>query len=557
MPKGKHTYGPNRVPGLGQARVAPYNSTGRGGLGMGRGAATPLSRGVPIQNPLASAVHPVPASAVSEYRRFLNDHIVNKAPANFSPAHINGWPEPDVTTPQGKIQDEIARKFNTTNRLGVQAVSAKNSGSSLASYWGNGASFEFPFVSNPTTSTVGHELIHANDHQYDNLNARGWEHLRRLHDDNDLNSQKFKDSVTKIQNKINPVGEFSKGYGSDLQRSNIVNDINAWKSNNNLSPAFAPAKWGQAKNIDNWTTTFNQIPQVVTHYDPATRVQNKPFFLGGPSEFPAFMSERLTERWRPNENTSMGHTPDNTLSINEARFLHSTLGDMGMAYPNALPGGAPGSGYPTMNSHIMARRKSIEDAYPGVFIGSDDRKEDSYSPSSSSSSSSSSYLPFSSSFPSLSSSSSSGGSYGGPSSSLPYYDSGRSSSSDSTSNSSSLSSSPFSSFSFPSSSSSSSSLPSSFSYSSPAASSNSSSSSSIPLDFRTAADRGDFRPVETRYSPGDYDLSDDEKGHASGGRVMVSKTQRGGHKRYGLSDFMAKLNSPKEVNFLTKLIRNA
>jgi hypothetical protein len=381
----------------------------------------------PKRKKLERETSTVVSPALSEYRNFLNKFVVDKSPADYSQEDIDSWPDVNLETPQGKIQDEIARKFNNHHPLGIGRVNSVNTPGSLASYWGYGTDgtpeFTFPTVS-PTPFTVGHELIHANDHQTDNLNAKTWNNLERLYNQSGGDSNKFKQSLNKIQNKIDPDKIFSTLYGPDFNRRKVVNDINNWRRQQ--TPAMEALKIQKTTHprgslstedpLEDWNPVFKAIPEVVTATDPTTRVQNLPFFLGGPSEFPAFMSERLTRPWGAN-------TAPNPLSLPEARFLHSTLGDMEAAYPAA--------DYPTMNRHIMARRSSLEGAYPGASIGSDDRKEDSYSPSSSSSSSSSSYPPFSSSFPSLSSSSSSGGSYGGSSSSLPYYDSGRSSSSSS------------------------------------------------------------------------------------------------------------------------------
>ena len=293
-----------------------------------------------------------PAPLVSDYRGFLNDFVVNKAPANFPQAVVDQWAEPPATS-QGQIVNDIARKFRNTNRLGIAKVNPAHR-QSLASYWMDmssapgGASLDLQ--PNPNPTTLGHELVHANDHQYDNLNAKTWGHLERLHAAAGNNSGAFSDSINKIQNKIDPTKVFASQYKKDLSRSAIVKEINDWRDTQSLG-AFVPPK--QNARGDNWGSTFREVPQVVTHPDPTNNgLQNRPFFLGAPSEFPAFMSERLTERWRPNEG-------NNPLSLPEARFLHSTLGDMGTAYP--------ATDYPTMNNYIGQRRNSLEHAYyPGT-----------------------------------------------------------------------------------------------------------------------------------------------------------------------------------------------
>lgn len=60
------------------------------------------------------------------------------------------------------------------------------------------------------------------------------------------------------------------------------------------------------------------------------------------------MSENLTRPWGANSGA-------NPLSLPEARFVHSTLGNMETAYPAA--------DYPTMNSYIGQRRNSLAQAY--------------------------------------------------------------------------------------------------------------------------------------------------------------------------------------------------
>ncbi|MEN9917691.1 MAG: hypothetical protein RL662_127, partial [Bacteroidota bacterium] len=310
-------------------RFHPY------GHGHGRGASLPvhnnpsqLGRGRRLVPPAG------PAPVLSEYRQFLNTHIVGKQPAALTQEEVNQW-EDIPNTPEGQITNEIARKFNNHHPLGIGRVNSVNTPGSLASYWGYGTDgtpeFTFP-TAPPHPNTVGHELIHANDHQTDNLNARGWDHLGRLHKDNDFNSREFKESVTKIQNKISPAGDFSNRYKNDLIRGPMIGEINSWRNAQNPPiPTFAPPAWNNKKStphapVDNWSATFQAISPVVRDIDLTSGVQNRPFFLGGPSEFPAFMSERLINSWRAKEEP-------NPLSLPEARFLHSTLGDMGTAYP--------------------------------------------------------------------------------------------------------------------------------------------------------------------------------------------------------------------------------
>lgn len=291
------------------------------------------------------------ATPLSQYRRFLNRFVVNKAPANFSQADVDAWHDSDVLPgDQGKIVDEIAEKFNTHNKLGINEVNESNSPTSMASYWGHPVSLALR--SNPNPMTVGHELVHANDHQHDNLNEKVWRHLQRLHTAVGNNSTAFSKSIASIRDKIDPTKAFSRSYNDDFQRGKIVKDINYWRDRKELPP-FVPPPWSNKKSTDNWGSTFQEIPQVVTDIDSNTGVQNRPFFLGGPSEFPAFMSERLTVPW----GTNVEPAP---LSVPEAQFLYNTLESMDEDYPKAE--------YPVMHTHNKARRKSLDKAYPNALV---------------------------------------------------------------------------------------------------------------------------------------------------------------------------------------------
>lgn len=141
---------------------------------------------------------------------------------------VDQWPEPPATS-QGQIVNDIARKFKNTNRLGIAKVNPAHR-QSLASYWMDmssapgGASLDLQ--PNPNPTTLGHELVHANDHQYDNLNAKTWGHLERLHAAAGNNSGAFSDSINRIQNKIDPTKVFSSQYKKDLSRANVVKEIN-------------------------------------------------------------------------------------------------------------------------------------------------------------------------------------------------------------------------------------------------------------------------------------------------------------------------------------------
>jgi hypothetical protein len=322
----------------------------------------------PVATLSANAGAPVVPPPLNDYRRFLNQFIVNKAPANFSQPDVDQWPDVPGGD-KGQIINDIARKFNNQQRLGISEVDP-NPGSSVATYGiklnqqTNSFDPGLALRANPDPILVGHELIHANDHQIDNLNAGVWRHLDRLHADSGQDTKQYGTSVNKIKNLIDPTATFSTMYKNDLTRGPIVKEINRWKiAYNAPGGTFVPPKWDATKGTDNWSTTFPEVNTVVTDVDPASNVPNRPFLLGGPSEFPAYMSERLTEPWGANSGK-------NPLLKPEARFLYNTLGDMEAAYPDVHPVGHLAAGtpaYPTMNQYIKARRTSLGNAYyPGT-----------------------------------------------------------------------------------------------------------------------------------------------------------------------------------------------
>jgi hypothetical protein len=309
------------------------------------------------------------APSASDYRTFLNS-LTGKAPANLTEAQVSNWQDVDLSTPTGQIINEIAKKFNSQNRLGIGNVNYKSDPG--ASYYSMNAQgvpqIDVPSKKKgdvsmslgPLPQTVGHELVHANDHQVDQLNPKVWQNLGRLASGIDPSGappvpmksfRDFSKSIEKIQKKIEPFHEFSKAYK--------VPDIEQEMANARQQRYQIPSILDSTS--PNWPQLFNDINTQVTSTVPAGVVQNQGFHLPFASEFPAFMSERLTTPWGANQTIRGDRTKKGSqaLSLPEARFVHSTLGNMGDAYPAAE--------YPTMNHHIMARRNSLENAYyPGT-----------------------------------------------------------------------------------------------------------------------------------------------------------------------------------------------
>jgi len=300
-----------------------------------------------------------PAGA-SQYRRFLNTHIApiatgQKKGKSITEKALAGWQEPPAGN-QGEIINEVAKKFNSSAPLGISTATYKQKGASSSSnYWSNAENKpqldlvpQKNIKDGPNPTVVAHELVHASDHQginpEDRLNPLVWKNLQPLA--KGKNFDEFGNSIKRIQDKIDVEKDFGENYPID--RNYIESDIRGATGNHSYK---IPLTGGKGSAPD-WPELFNSINSVVNSPPgKGESVPNQGFYLNRASEFPAFMSENLTRNWRAN-------TAPNPLAEHEARFLHSTLGNMGTAYPVAE--------YPTINSHILARRNSLDRAYPGI-----------------------------------------------------------------------------------------------------------------------------------------------------------------------------------------------
>lgn len=277
------------------------------------------------------------------------------------------WRTPNYTTSNGLIQEEIAKKYvghgynPSSFRYKPPALDFHNGYYSEPQGPGMEENFKLDLEDDgtgngPDPRVVAHELIHINDHRQDNLNAKIWKNLRQLGKSSTSNTwNKFGKSIQRIQNKIDPARDFSKYYPFDEEY--IANDIAEGRNKYGLpnpianqytasSPgvtASMPAGYGPNSN-----KLHNDIRAIVTRTNLAMNPhENQSFFLGRGSEFPAFASERMGERWR----TEFGK---NRLKTPEARFTRNMLKDMRKAYP--------ASEYPEFNQKIHDRQKSVENA---------------------------------------------------------------------------------------------------------------------------------------------------------------------------------------------------
>lgn len=324
---------------------------------------------------------PVPP-ALTHYRTFLNS-LAGKAPANLTNAEVSNWEDVNLSTPQGKIINEIAKKFTAAPRLGINSVNYNpDINPSFYSMNGNDPQLDLSSRGNgdvtrtlgPEPMTLGHELVHANDHQIDQLNPKVWQNLGNLAKGVDptgappvpMAQSKFFDSIQKIQRKIDPVQQiFSYKYPMNLPK--LEQEVANATQHNYKAPMTGRSV--------NWQQLFRDIDTTTSLAAPAGGVPNQGFHLPFASEFPAYMTENLTRPWGVNQSVPATRNTHGVpaLSLPEGRFLYNTLGDMGTAYPaNDPTTGNPA--YPTMNQHIGARRNSMADAYyppqPGGVPGS-------------------------------------------------------------------------------------------------------------------------------------------------------------------------------------------
>lgn len=318
----------------------------------------------------------------SDYMHFLDTYIAGagtgKDKAALARPKVRVWQDAPADD-TGRIVNEIARKFNSSNTKGIATSSYKAGGPNSSSFYGVDVR-EQPNLTlrprhnikdGPNPIVVGHELIHANDHQStdpaDRLNPHVWTNLAHLVQTGNggrpmADFNQFNASLGNIQDKIDVPGDFKANYPFD--RAYIEHEITGARGGG--VPYTTPLV-GAAGSAPDWPQLFNRINDVVTHVSAPGTPPNQGFYLNRASEFPAFMSENLTRNWDASDRRGVpgAASGPNALSLPEARFLHSTLGNMETAYPSA--------DYPTMNSYIGQRRNSLEHAYypPSPANGAD------------------------------------------------------------------------------------------------------------------------------------------------------------------------------------------
>ncbi len=323
-----------------------------------------------------SVAPPLPAPpAISPYRSFLNylntEGVMGgkmSKPKKISPKDIAQWEEPDAFYPphEVSIYNEIAKGFNDNKTVGIPKITYRAHGPNSSSYYyadrkGIPNLDILPYNNlkdGPNPQTIAHELVHATDHQgklpRNRLNPLIWGNLRNLatspgSSGRPMTFPEFADSVGRIQDKITAPTTtfkdhypFNEGYFQDTLGAN--------------HPGYNLYDGVGTKRVVAWPRIFNDINNVATSPPvpppPMTgrpqAPQNEYFDANRASEFPAFMSENLTRPWGTN-------TGANPLSREEARFTHSTLGNMANSYTEADA--------PVTNHYIRERRNSIERAY--------------------------------------------------------------------------------------------------------------------------------------------------------------------------------------------------
>lgn len=314
-------------------------------------------------------VPPVPpVGSPDHYKYFLETHIAKKKPAELGVAHVRKWENTNPGIVQDQIVNEIAQKFNHHNTLGISGVRYGPSGGEHNYYTTSQGHPQLNIAPLPgvnktvgaSVSRVGHELVHANDHQIDQLNPKVWDHLGVLANTGNGGAPmtdigQFQASLARIQDKIDPVKDFSGGYNNTYAQNQLENDMRDATGNLSYTIPMRP----NTSNPD-WPQLFNDIRGVTAPSVYSTKLPNPKYKLPHASEFPAFLTERLYVPLDTSDRKGVaGVLPGpNSLSLPEARFVHSTLGDMDTAYPAA--------DYPTMNNYIRQRRGSLEAAYPGL-----------------------------------------------------------------------------------------------------------------------------------------------------------------------------------------------
>lgn len=340
----------------------------------------------------------------SDYEHFLNTYIV-PAQADrksdkkfFSQNMVNGWQKPDLTTSLGKIVNEQAKKFNHYNSMGIRSVPRFNLAGAHNSYRANikgEGTIELappPYKNKeygPLPSILGHELVHANDHQVDNINSRIWERIRNLAMTGNPaafgtpmdNFDQLGVALGNIQEKIDLTNAFkpdpavpNSGYPvtadyiengmtqarNTYQHPDAMAVFNAQKAAHQANTPM-PANYRYNIPVDpangnpDWPTLFNDIQGMVGGSNPG-------FSLNVGSEFPAFMMENLPRSW----NTA-GGIP---LTIPEAQTIYHMVNDLTAVNPALFPAygaAAAQDAYPETNALSKQRRNSILNAYQPAY----------------------------------------------------------------------------------------------------------------------------------------------------------------------------------------------
>jgi hypothetical protein len=334
-------------------------------------------------------VTPIPAiGSPDHYQYFLNNNIPKRVPAKLGAAAVRGWQQ--NTGVRGQIENEIAQKFNLNNTLGgISKVKYGPVGGDYAYFTDKKGSPQLNLAPLPggkmtdgaNATRVAHELMHANDHQVDQLNPKVWSHLGALANTGQgatitgngvpmADFTNFQQSIARIQDKIDPLKDFSRAYNKDYNQKQLQLDMRDARGLKNYTIPNT-----SSRNPD-WLKLSSDIQATLLPAGtPAGQLPNPLYKLPQGSEYPAYLSERLERPLDTSDRNGVATAAPgaNALSLPEARFLYSTLGDMSTAYPATDPTtGNPA--YPTMNQHIGARRNSIADAYyppqPGGTPGS-------------------------------------------------------------------------------------------------------------------------------------------------------------------------------------------
>lgn len=183
----------------------------------------------------------------TDYKAFL-ESLVKKKPANLAKAAINKWRDTNPQEDTGKIINEIAKKFNNNNNLGIGMLKYNKAAGQPNFYEGmtpndktqmtlapppSGSPLFGLVATGPLPRTVAHELVHANDHQIDHLNPLVWGNLATLANTGGNTTAKsmndfkeFSKSISKIQDKIDPTKAFST---YPIDQNYITDEINAAK----------------------------------------------------------------------------------------------------------------------------------------------------------------------------------------------------------------------------------------------------------------------------------------------------------------------------------------